>query len=310
MRPKNLLVYYGWLNSFNSATHGWNNENVALEMAQYDIIVLGDGIQQTSHSDWSNTSVIVPRIKALNPSCEIYGYVTTNQTDSNWKTKVGEWETNLGVHGIFMDESGYDYGSSTTNGRRAFNWKVDYIHSKDMKCFVNAWNADHVLTTVNDTSYANSTWNPDLLETNLDKDDIYLLESFSYGPYGTGGALQHESSTQWKSRGDKVHALKDKITLAGLCQIDDTDTNGQSVFDFTYVSACMFDLEIYGSSEVSHGSSTSTTKMWTRPSKIESFIDNSMKIESSGNKYIRYYTHGKLILDWSSGVETHTITKY
>ena len=31
-KPLNLLIYYGWLNSFNSATLGWNNESVAKEL--------------------------------------------------------------------------------------------------------------------------------------------------------------------------------------------------------------------------------------------------------------------------------------
>ena len=34
MRPKNLLIYYGWLNSYNSADNGWDNENVAQSMSE------------------------------------------------------------------------------------------------------------------------------------------------------------------------------------------------------------------------------------------------------------------------------------
>jgi len=309
MRTKNLLVYYGWLNSFNSATNGWDNEKVAQELSQYDVLVLGDGIQNTGHGDWSNTSVIVPRIKNLNPACEIYGYVSTNLVETTWKTKVNEWETNLSVHGIFMDESGYDYGSVSTNGRKVFNWKLDYIHSKDMKCFVNAWNPDHVLSTENDTSYANTTWNPNLLKSNLNTDDIYLLESFSYGPYGGGGALQYESNTQWKQRGDDIQAFKDQIRLAGLCQISDSDQNGQSVFDFTYISANMFDLDIYGSSDTLHGSSSSKSKCWTRPDLIR-LVNNDLKIEVNGNVYLRYYTHGKLSLDFTTSSESSSKVFY
>ena len=51
-RPNDLLVYDGWLNSFNSAVNGWDNEKVAQDMARYDIIVLGDGLQSPSHGDW------------------------------------------------------------------------------------------------------------------------------------------------------------------------------------------------------------------------------------------------------------------
>jgi len=309
MRTKNLLIYYGWLNSFNSASNSWNNEKVAQELSQYDVLVFGDGIQNTSHGDWSNTSVIVPRIKALNPSCEIYGYVSTNLVDATWKTKVNEWDNNLSVHGIFMDESGYDYGTSSTNGRKIFNWKVDYIHSKDMKCFVNAWNPDHVLSTENDTSYPNTTWNSDLLKSNLNTDDIYLLESFAYGPHGGGGALQYESATQWKQRGDNAKTFKDQIRLAGVSIILDTDSNGQTIFDFCYISANMFDLKMFGSSDTSYGSSSSKSKLWTRPDIIK-LENNDLAIGVNGNVYMRYYTHGSLKLDFTTSSESSTRTIY
>ena len=310
MRPKNLLIYYGWLNSFNYPVNGWNNEKVAQELAQYDVLVLGSGIQQITHGDWANTSIIVPRIKALNPSCEIYGYVTTNQADANWLVEVNQWLNNLAVDGIFMDESGYDYGTVATNGRKTFNWKVDFIHSHGLKAFVNAWNIDHVVTTIDDPSYPNSTYNPNMLESNLNPEDLFLLESFGYGPYGGGGALQYETATQWKMRGDKAHSLKDRIRLAGCVQIADGDPTGQFKFDFLNTSAVMFDLNVFGSSDILYGSGSSQSKMWMRFPDYEKLKENEFKIEPSGNVYLRYYTNGKLELDWTLGAETFLIKIY
>mgnify|MGYP001228375831 CR=1 FL=1 len=44
-RPQNILFYYGYPNSFNSLINGWVNEKVAQDMANYDIVVLGDGVE-------------------------------------------------------------------------------------------------------------------------------------------------------------------------------------------------------------------------------------------------------------------------
>ena len=91
-KPKNLLVYYGWLNSFNSAQNSWTNEKVAQEMAQYDLLVFGAGIADSTHGDYSNTKVIIPRIKALNPNVKMFGYVSLNQTEANFESEVDEWD--------------------------------------------------------------------------------------------------------------------------------------------------------------------------------------------------------------------------
>ena len=170
-QPDDMLIYYGWLNSFNSAEHGWNNEKVAQEMAKYRVLVFGDGIQNPSHGDYSNTQIIIPRIKALNPSALIFGYVTTDQALADFKTKSDQWNT-LGVHGIFMDESGYDHGRT----RSEFNERVDYVHglSSASIAFANAWNTDNILGTANDPSYPNSTYNNPLTESALTYNDWIL----------------------------------------------------------------------------------------------------------------------------------------
>ena len=158
---ENLLIYYGWLNSFNSAANGWDNEKVAQELSRYDVLAFGDGLADSGHGDYANTKVIIPRIKALNPSAKIFGYVTTNQALTAFKDKTDDWMDNSDfgsdVDGVFMDESGYDFGKT----RSEFNDRVDYVHGKHSStglCFANAWKPDHVLGTVNDPSYPNSTF--------------------------------------------------------------------------------------------------------------------------------------------------------
>jgi len=307
MKPKNLLVYYGWLNSFNSAVNGWNNEKVAQELSKYHLLVFGDGIQSSGHGDYSNTTTIIARIKELNPNAQIFGYVTVNQTFANLKTKVDEWAT-LGIHGIFMDEAGYDYGTSATNGREAFNDKVDYIHSKEMICFANAWKAQYILGTENDASYPNTTWNPNLVESNLSEDDWCLMESFAIK-----SDKSYESASQWASRGDEwnEYAATYGIKLAGNSVINDSDANGQDKFDFIYVSACLWALDAVGSSHDNYGASSATSKFWDRPDvDVGEIKTENPVVEDDGNKYLRYFEYGRMILDFTSSSEDSTIEKY
>jgi len=311
MKPKNLLVYYGWLNSFNSATNSWTNEKVAQELAKYHLLVIGDGIQSSSHGDYSNTQSILPRVKALNPDVQIFGYVTVNQTFSNFKTKVDEWKT-LDIDGIFMDEAGYDYGTATTNSREAFNAKVDYIHSNEMICFANAWKAQYILGTENDASYPNTTWNPNAMESNLTSIDWCLIESFAIK-----SDASFETKTDWKARGDewKEYQALYGINLAGNSVISDSDANGQDKMDFIYTSASIYSLDAVGSSDTSYGASSAKSKFWNRPdvSKLGLTFDDApvvVNCASDSDVYMRYVDYGLMKIDFSSGSESSSITEY
>lgn len=310
-RPKDLLIYYGWMNSFNSAQNGWSNELVAQEMAKYGLIVLGDGIQDSGHGDYSNTSVIIPRIKALNPNTLIFGYVSTDQSIANFEDKVDDWET-LEVHGIFMDESGYDFGRT----RSEFNTRVDYVHSMNYAnlCFVNAWNMDHIIGTTNDASYPNSTYNSSAAESNLTSNDWYLLESFAINSLSYEN--DYASKTEWAARGVKAigHRNTYGINLAGSNVIEDGMSGEQTLFNFCFVAALMFSLEANGSSDHYYGSSSAKGKFYTR-SDINGIncwsLNPSVQVDNSDSDvYHRYVDFGRLLIDWSSSAETSSITKY
>src|SRR5210317_1957897 len=174
-----LLIYYGWLNSFNSAQHSWDNELVSQELATYDALVIGDGLQDITHGDYANTPVIIDRVKVINPAIKIFGYVTLNQPEVDFEAKVEQWDA-LGIHGIFVDEAGYDYGTVETNGRDAFNDKISFVHSQLSANLVmaNAWNPHHIISMSDDPSYPNSTWNPGNNVSLLNTTDYYLFESF------------------------------------------------------------------------------------------------------------------------------------
>lgn len=308
----NMLIYYGWLNSFNSAQNQWNNEKVAQEISKYDLVVLGDGIQDPNHGDYANTQVIIPRIMELNPEASIFGYVTVNQNLSSFKTKVDQWD-DLKIDGIFMDEAGYDYGKK----RSEFNECVIHVKSKENAnvCFANAWNIDHVLGTADDPSYPNSTYNPDGYESMLDEDDWYLLESFAVNTDSYQG--DYAPKADWIARGNKAaeKALMYGVGMAGCNIINDDNANGQNMFDFCHRAAQMFDLDANGSSDSSYGASSAKSKFWTRPdpkflSVVEGMVPSVTADIGDADVYLRYADHCCLKLDWSSGSETSSAEQW
>ena len=314
--PANLLIYYGYPNSFNSGTNGWSNEAVAKDMAKYDLIVLGNGVSDPGHGDYANTQVIIPRIKALNPYAKIFGYVDAALSLSAVQEDIDDWE-DLEVHGIFFDQAGYDYGTTTTNSRSAMNTKVDYVHAQTHAklAFMNCWNMDHIIGTTNDASYPNSTWNSGAIASTLTSDDWYLLESFvvNTGAY-SGDHVQ--SKSDWTIRGNKAvsHRSTYGINLAAVGIIENGHAGAQDLFDFHYISSLMYALDAIGSSDTSYASSSVTVPFYDRPdlSGIGRIWVESPSVTadvSDSDVYWRYAQFGRFKLDFSSGALVSSIIK-
>ena len=299
---KNLMIYYGYLNSFGLY---FDNEKAAQDLARYNLLVFGDGVQDPTHPDYSNAQIIIDRIKVLNPAAEIFGYVTVNQAESAFRDKVDDWD-DMGVHGIFLDEAGYDFGTASTNGREAFNDKCDYVHSRDSAnvCFANAWNPNHVLSTVNDPSYPNTTWNPSEIDTALTEDDWYLMES-----HAIKTDKNYEDHSQWKSRGDKISVFIGSINIAAVSIVDDADPDGQDKFDFVYRSALMWDFDAVGVSDTSFGASSGKGHFWDR-SPVGDIGNCDVNRDGTTERYLGYYENARITIDFKSTQEDSTLELY
>jgi hypothetical protein len=310
--PKDLLVYYGYLNSFNSAVNGWNNELVAQDLAHYSVCVFGDGVANPSHPDYANTVIIIARLKALKPDIQIYGYVAAAQTIASFQTKVNEWD-GLSVDGIFIDEAGYDYGVT----RDGLNSCIQLIRSKTYAklCFVNSWNMDHVLGTTNDVSYPNSTYNPELHASLLDSRDTYMLESFVVNTDAYSGNNGYATQSDFLVRGNKAVSLSNQfgVSLAALNVINNANASGQQYFNFCYNAAVMYGLELSGTSDQAYAASSAAVKFWDRPKKRHIGRTNSIAVLQSisdSDICIRYGEHARVVLDWSAGAQTSIIENW
>jgi len=315
-RPLDLLVYYGWLNSFNSAIHAWSNEKVAQEMATYRLLVYGNGIADPTHGDYANSQIIVDRVKALSNHSQIFGYVSANQAFGDFTNEVIEWG-NLGVHGIFMDEAGYDYGKT----RAEFNQMVDYVHDRTSTnlCFANAWNTKHILGTENDPSYSNSTYNDSSAESNLNINDWILLESFPINTTSFTASTPdgYETASDWIYRGDTMKSLRATygVNFAGSGIINDDNVDGTALFNFGFTSAMMYNLEGFGTSDTNYGAGSAKTKRWVRPdvSNMGVVYCLNCTVLVDGNDsdvYHNYAENAKMTLDFSDGAQLSTFLKY
>ncbi len=308
-RPANLLVYYGWLSSYESGECGWDKEKVAQSLAKYELLVFGDGVQDPTHGDFANSQIIISRIKELNPETAIFGYVTVNQKLSDFQNKVDQWE-DLEVHGIFFDEAGYDYGKNRVD----LNQRIDYVHSRETAnlCFVNSWNIDHVLGTEDDSNYPNANFNPGLLGSNLNEDDWYLLESFSVNTDSfSGGYATREDVI---ARGEKASLRKSEydINLASVGIVANESVNAKAIADFNYFTGLTYAIDAIGVSDSSYGSSTAKSKYFARPEHRDIDITEEVPEVAVFGDYVllRYIDQSKITMDFTPGSESSSIIQF
>jgi hypothetical protein len=308
--PLSLLIYYGWPSSFNSASNGWDINKVAMDMGRYGLIVLGSGLEETSHGDHDNTVAIIAHLLTLDPNARIFGYEDTAQAFDAFADKVAKWEA-MGATGIFLDKAGYDYGTVATNGRAAFNAKVDLLHSLGLMAFANAWKLDHVLTEEDDASYPNATWNPYLLKSNLRPcADWCLLESLAVNDdsYTNG----FEAQSQFLARAGRARALRGQALMAAVGIIGAEDTGK---FAFLWTAGLMALMDAVGNADTGYGASTATTRWYVRPADWPwgDYLDHTPIAEVPGvsTSVCRQLAEGtvRFTLAWGSTPPASTIDR-
>lgn len=117
----------------------------------------------------------------LKPNTRLFGYV--NLGPDNPYDPLPLWRqaglgnvkeaidriADSGWYGVFIDQFGYDFGET----RIRQNVIVDYAHSRNLKCLVNAWSPDDAMG-----AEINPRYNPLGVPSHLGQGDFYLIESF------------------------------------------------------------------------------------------------------------------------------------
>jgi hypothetical protein len=232
--PARLAIYYGIPSLVNGA--GGDVERAARVFVEYDVVVFGDGLEYDSPRtsgpsagpvEHARTRAIVTRLAALRPATQVFGYVPLGDTQRlSWAAVadgVRRWR-DMGIHGIFLDEVGYDFGVT----RERQTQVIDLIHSADLRVFANAFNPDDILGSEMVPANARGGGNPLGLPSRLGPGDLLLLESFIVRM----GELEQADSWFERARKAAAHSRRTGIGVmtvttthrdrpfdAGLCQL-------------------------------------------------------------------------------------------
>jgi hypothetical protein len=182
--PEKLSIYYGLPEQVNGSAG--NTTTAAAVFDDYDLVIFGEGLEQSTHTSHSATQTIIQNIAS---TTRAYGYLDlcvenpisnlyrcSNFSMTELKSRVDKWQA-MGAGGIFLDQAGCDYVVL----RARQNEIIDYIHGKSLSAFINVWNQDHAFAPGSIPSpYPNhGDCNPSSLATKLGANDYTLLESWA-----------------------------------------------------------------------------------------------------------------------------------
>ncbi len=281
MEPEKLAIYYGWPSTVNAT---YSVAGAAGVFKDYESVVFGAGLEKTSHGDHDNTQDIIDHTDMA--STNVYGYVDANKSSlGDIKTDIDDWHT-MGIHGIFVDQFGYDYGNVD---RTRQNDVVQYIHDKTsptLVAFVNAWDVDDALGNAVD-----QTKNPSGTAHKLNTTDWYLVESFAVKNNAYDDTdTDTDGDPDWKEKADKLIT-----TYSGDIKVAAIGTTGsssagftQAKADYSYAATAMYGFNSWGWGEKNYSSAGGADSLplrtrWTLPEG--SALHGS--ISKTGNKYQR-----------------------
>lgn len=254
LRPGRLAIYHGFPSLVNSS--GGDPAAATEVFKVYDIVVLGDGLQDPSHPDHANTATLVANLKTPPNATAVYGYIPIGVTTSNLsyeeiQTRVDAWK-GMGTAGIFLDEADYAFGVS----RQRQNEVVDYAHSQGLGVFINAFDPDDVF------SPAVHPLNPEGLSAHLASSDIYLHESFQI----ILGEFQDPAF--WASKSDRALAYQSEFgtRMAAVTTVSGGQPGFDSMkFEYAWWSALLYGFDAMGWGELDYSAGDNNLPFRPRP---------------------------------------------
>ncbi|HIQ05018.1 MAG TPA: hypothetical protein EYH31_04880 [Anaerolineae bacterium] len=226
-QPAALAIYYGWPSLVENA--GGNVDDATTTFAQFDVVVLGDGLEHASHGDHLNTRQIITSL--VDAGIEVYGYVDLGVTtqgldEAALREYVDEW-ADIGVTGIFWDDAGYDFGVDRARQTAA----ISYTHAQGLRAFVNAWNPDDILAADSDQP------------SPLRPGDWYLAESWLVSND------DYANLNDWVVKADKLldYRVTTGVRMAAIATGADSGdlTSPDSRFNFAYWGAALYNLDAF-----------------------------------------------------------------
>lgn len=289
--PKKLLIYYSYPSSLNYPANGYNLTNVAIDLAQYEYVILGARLEEADHPDHANTQTIINN--PLTATTKFFGYIDLGVSTSNYamadiQSRVEAWKA-MGADGIFFDDFGYDFLVTRTRQNAA----VQYVHSKSMPVVANAWNPDDAFGS---QLIANS--NPTGIPPQLQAQDYYLSESFliQEGLYS--------NPADWLAKAGKLknYQLQIGFKIFSITTNNQTNSYSEQQFFYAWYGAFVYGHEATGWGEFNFSANTAIAPFRTRPNVATPGTSFRAAEQLINNRLARYTNTGQLWID----ISTHT----
>jgi hypothetical protein len=293
--PERFAFYYGQPSGVNGAAG--DTALATRAFADYDIVVLGDGLEEIAHIDHQRTQTIIGNLKTS--GTRVFGYVDlcvlggptcTNLPLSEIQARADRWRA-MGVAGIFLDQAGYDYSVS----RDRLNAAVDHLHANSLAAFVNPWVPDDVFSPA-----VNAALNPAGTATHLGAGDYTLHESFAvelarFQDPATLAA-KADKELRWKRElGTKIAVVN---TLAQGAGFD------QAKFEYVWWMALDYGFDAMAWGETwAYSAENNALPFHPRPApaNLGGPVDPII-VDHSSSVYARQTTHGTIEVDTATHV--------
>lgn len=198
---RQLLIFYGIPMSINGIGDA---DYAAGQLARFDDVVLGYGLQDTGHPNYASTITVITKAKTLNPRMVIWGNIDVgvsggtshNHSTGTLQTHIDQWVT-AGANGIFCDNFGYDRG--VTRARQ--NTIVTYVHTKSIGAMLYSTAITDALSPA-----IVATYNASGTATAADSRDAYLAD-FAFNS-DTVTSPYFVSFATMKQRGDDMRTWR------------------------------------------------------------------------------------------------------
>jgi hypothetical protein len=239
-----LAIYYGYPSGVNAT---FSVPLAAGVFGQYNQCIWGDTLENPTHPDHANAVAIIADPQMAHT--EVYGYIDSTLALATLQTNIDNWVL-MGVKGIMCDKFGYDWAVS----RAAQNALVDYIHSKGVKAFVNAFHIDDACST-----FQNATYNPNRDACHLRPGDWYLAESLTLANdvYVEQSMIQSRVASMAKyQKSLGINMASTTTTASGVFD--------QAKFDFAYFTTMLWGFRSCSWGEQFYSASSGSLPMRTR----------------------------------------------
>lgn len=265
--PLPLVIYYGWPSAVVAERE--TETPVAEQFGQFAVVVLGAGLSQPSHPDYSSALDLIQTLR--DRAVEVYGYVdmgVVTQPDSSslaeLQTEIDLWQK-MGATGILWDDAGYEYAGhlSYHDYRDRLVTLIQRTHSAGLDVFLNAWNPD-------DLFQARGPEGDPVSILPLQSTDLILAESWVVSDN------RFVSPTIWHHRAEKLAAYRVQQPFRLACVAtgsDGAETEETDEFQAAYWAAVMYGCDLfqythpqYGAAVRSRGNTLSVHASPTIPS--------------------------------------------